>query len=136
MTDSIARGLALVAMSKASRAATSGYTKAQIDSMTWVSSAELQQDGSILLTNKDGTKVSIPKDIPHFVGTTAQLNAAIQAGTIENGTIIIVTDDYPSFDDELNINSYNAVQNSVVTAAINDIQSTIGDINSVLEEVL
>lgn len=136
MTDSIARGLALVAMSKASRAATSGYTKAQIDSMTWVSSAELQQDGSILLTNKDGTKVSIPNDIPHFVGTTAQLNAAIQAGTIENGTIIIVTDDYPSFDDELNINSYNAVQNSVVTAAIDDIQSTIGDINSVLEEVL
>ena len=109
MTDSVARGLALVAMSKASSAATSGYTKAQIDSMTWVSSAELQQDGSILLTNKDGTKVSIPKNIPHFVGTTAQLNAAIQAGTIENGTIIIVTDDYPSFDDELNINSYNAV---------------------------
>ena len=31
MTDSIARGLALVAMSKASRAATSGYTKAQME---------------------------------------------------------------------------------------------------------
>lgn len=136
MTDSVARGLALVAISKANSAATSGYTKGQIDAMPWVSSAVVQQDGSFLLTNKDGTEVVIPKGVPHFVGTTAELNAAIAAGTIEEGTIIIVTDDYPSFDDALDAYSYNAVQNRIVTAALNNINAIIGNINSVLEEVL
>ena len=56
-----------------------------------------------------------------FTGTKAEVQQAIDDGEITDGMIVNITDDYDPadiFDDELSVESENAVQNKVVTAAI------------------
>lgn len=69
-------------------------------------------------------------------GEYSDLNGTPSLSTVATSGSYDDLSNKPTIDTALSTTSTNAVQNKVITGEINDIKTTIGDINTVLEEVL
>lgn len=112
-----------------------------LDASGWTEQPGSTLENSLIIKGRVNSVSDLPSDAEpgwlYYVGLATEENLPEYVYTVDGrwdqvGTNAVVI----TIDSSLSDTSENPVQNKVVTTAINGINSTIGDINTVLEGVL